>query len=95
MGRLRILSRLPNNLFEVSAVCLKERILHWFVAPYSWLWSWVGLGWLKLCCVVHFCLVHWKLSSEESQKLLWAAFFAVADDDAFGMYVVQGLACDH
>lgn len=33
VGRLRILPRLPNNnLFEVSAVCLKERILlHWFV----------------------------------------------------------------
>ena len=91
VGRLRILPRLPNNLFEVSAACSKERIFHWFVDS---LLLALELGWLKLCCVVHFCLVHCKLSSEESQKLLGAAFFAVVDDDAFGMYVVEGLACD-
>ena len=43
---------------------------------------------------MHFCLVHCKLSSEESPKLIGAAFFADVDDDAFGMYVVEGLACD-
>lgn len=86
---------LPNtNLLEVSAVCLEGRILHWFVD--SFLLLALELGWLKLCCVVHFCLVHCcKLSSEESSEFLGAAVFAVVDDDdAFGMYVVEGLACD-